>query len=80
MTEGRKEWNGYSWYFLPRGRVRKTENENVSKRKHEIIFSDVLAVPGVIKKIKDVFELGYDEIRIRRDSSGEYDCVLYDKE
>ena len=43
-------------------------------------MSDALAVPVVIDRIKDEFGLNDKEVKVRSDSSGEYDCTLFDKD
>jgi len=39
----------------------------------------MLDVPPVIQKIKDVFDLNLNEVKIVKDSTGEYKCS-FDKE
>ena len=79
LTKGSEKWKDCPWYYMPRGRVRQIDNKDISKRKYEIIISDMLTVPAVIEKIRNVFGLEYD-VRIRQDNSGEYDCELFNRE
>jgi len=66
---------------MPRGRVRRTDEKDFSKRKHEIVLTDELAVPPVLEKVRAAFGLGYDydDVKVRKDTSGEYESFLFNK-
>lgn len=74
LVDGKAVWEDCPFFYFPRGRVEKTDN-----KKYEIILNPMLDVPPVIQKIKDVFDLNLNEVKIVKDSTGEYKCS-FDKE
>ena len=71
VTAGRKDLRGIPWNYFPRGRVEIS-------RGWALVFMNpqILNCENYLERIREKFEIGHLDIRVRIDNSAHYQCTI----